>query len=164
MDLFNQQSRINNTEIMTSWEKMEGCPRTYCRAVQTRLSPNLVSFGVSSSLLFERYLFKRTMHWTRGGSSACWLHRSIMTCTILNGVPGLLQRLRLRSRALNSDLSSLCALVFSAILKDTLCTSKQVRSSAKRPWAQDNVEQVQQSFIHLLQLKWNTVRQLAHVV
>ena len=111
--------------------------------------PNLLSFEVSSSPLFERYTFKRTRRWPRGRSAACWLHRPISVSAIHTGVPGLLQPLHLlRNRALNTDLSSLRCSHVSATMRDTLCTAKQVRSSAKRPWAQGNVEQRSPAKLH----------------
>lgn len=124
-------------------EEMWGWPRVYCRAVQTHLAPKF-------SLLWSRFLtfvwmlhmFKRTRRCLRGRSLACWLHRSISVSTIHAGVPGLLQLLHLlRNRALNSDLGSLWCSHVSATVRDTPCTAKQVRSLAKRPWAQGNVEQ-----------------------
>lgn len=89
------------------------------------LLPNLVSFGVSSSPLFERYIFRRTRCWLRGRSLSLLTLCSISVSTIHVGVPGILQLLCLfRNRVLNSDFNSLQCSHVSAAIRDTVCTAE----------------------------------------
>lgn len=94
-------------------------------------------------------MFKRTQRWPRSRSSACWLHLSTTGSTIQAGDPGLLQqRCVFRNKALHNDFSSLRCCCVSATIWDFPCTAKRVRSAAKRPWAQGDVEQCSPAKFH----------------